>query len=254
LATADTKYGRVHSVGTIEHALSAISYFHREHGFTDPTRNPMVIGLMEGVRRDQIGRQPDVKVPMLAADLRRILKAYGRPTRPKDVRNIAGLLVHFCGGFRAQELVAITVDDVVFDGEILRVHVPTRGSAELSPVLIKPERNYSAAQALRQWLELTGIREGAIFRAVDRHANVKCGLSREAWGYIIKACCKRAGLDSRQFSAHSLRVGHIRQAQVNGVSDQAIRLQTGHASIQAIARFRDLMNADSGGSSGHLGL
>jgi hypothetical protein len=68
-----------------------------------------------------------------------------------------------------------------------------------------------AAQALRAWLQASGVREGAIFRRVTKTGRVLGPLPDKAVATIVKQRCALAGVEG-DFSAHSLRSGFITEA------------------------------------------
>jgi integrase len=108
--------------------------------------------------------------------------------------------------------------------------------------------------ALRKWLEVSGIRDGAIFRGLDRHGNLVSGrLSKRSVAVIIKRATDAAGLDATKVSGHSLRSGHVTQAVRSGVAEHVIRQQTGHrdsASLKFYIRRAKIFEENSADSLG----
>jgi integrase len=83
-------------------------------------------------------------------------------------------------------------------------------------------------RALRRWLQVSGITSGPIFRPVDRHGRLAAdALSGHAVARIVQRSCRAAGLDPKDFGAHSLRSGMATQAARSGVSERSIMAQTG---------------------------
>src|SRR5262249_33539571 len=150
-------------------------------------------------------------------------------------RNRALLLVGFAGAFRRSELVAIDAEHLTFDEENrLRILIPkskTNQTGEAEYKWISPGGDHCPVRALRAWLDVAGITSGAVFRGVNRHGNLGSRLSTDAVAYIVKGCAKRAGMDARQISAHSLRSGHVTQAILNDVALPMIQRQTGHRQV-----------------------
>lgn len=54
---------------------------------------------------------------------------------------------------------------------------------------------------------------------------------------IVKASALRAGLDSQDFSGHSLRVGLVTAAAHAGVPERIIADQTGHKDMNTLRRY-----------------
>jgi hypothetical protein len=91
---------------------------------------------------------------------------------------------------------------------------------------------------LTDWFDHVGIKEGPIFRPVDRHGHIADQrLSGEAVSITVKERAKAAGFDPAAYSGHSLRAGLATSAVIAGVSTLSIRRTTGHASDVMLARY-----------------
>jgi site-specific recombinase XerD len=236
LTTAKTPAGKDYSRATIARRVASIAYMHRERSAADPTKDPVIVGLMEGIRRDLAGRPTAAKSAVLTKHLRKGLKI--EPVKPAHFRNRALLHIGFAGAFRRSELVAIDVEQLHFDEENrLRVTLPkskTNQYGEPESVWILPAGAYCPVRALRAWLEVAGITCGAVFRSIDRHKNVKGRISEELVPYIVKRFARSARLDPEQFSGHSLRSGHVTQSLLNDVPLHTIQQPTRHRDINTL--------------------
>lgn len=91
-------------------------------------------------------------------------------------------------------------------------------------------------RALARWLDASDIKEGPLFRSVDRHGHLAdkwlhpCSVAR-----IVKRYAKKAGLDAAKFAGHALRAGFATTAAKKGKSLDAIMRQTLHRS-ERVAR------------------
>jgi integrase len=117
-------------------------------------------------------------------------------------------------------------------GRGIRLPLPYGSREETCPV-----------KAVRQWLDAAQIKEGPVFRPIDRHGNVGVRqrggrlclrLSTTSIAAIIKKVAALAGLDG-DFSGHSLRRGHITTADEAGVDLRDIMRQSRHKS-EVVAR------------------
>jgi integrase len=91
-------------------------------------------------------------------------------------------------------------------------------------------------RALRAWLDATGIKEGPIFRGVDRYGHVsKARLSDRSVARIVQRAASAAGLDPSRYGGHSLRSGFMTTAAEKGRPLEAIMRQTGHKT-ESVAR------------------
>jgi site-specific recombinase XerD len=221
-------------VSTIERALAAISRAHRMAGSASPRRDEGLRDVMKGIRR-RVGVAPTRKAPVMITDLQRIVSAL--PNGVKCIRDRAILVLGFAGAFRRSELVALDVHDLNFtndglevtlrisktdqEGQGAKVGVPYGGHPASCPV-----------RSIQAWLKASGIVEGPVFRAVDRHGNVASQrLSPKTVAIIVKRYAKSAGLDARQYSGHSLRAGLITSAVRAGKSEALVMRQSRHRSI-----------------------
>jgi site-specific recombinase XerD len=229
--------------GTITRRLTSITKAYQAAGFTDSpatTRHFVVGETLKGIRRT-IGTAQQGKAPLLSADIRRIITA--RREDLLGLRDAALVLVGFAGGFRRSELAGIIVYDLKFsaDGVVVTVRksktdqegagrevgLPFGSSTETCPV-----------RALPQWLDMAGIREGPVFRAVGRYGHVsRRGLHRDSIGKLLKRAAERAGLKVDELGGHSLRAGCVTQAAMNGVREFVIMRQTGHKTIATLRRY-----------------
>ena len=90
---------------------------------------------------------------------------------------------------------------------------------------------------LKEWLELAEISEGAIFRHIDRHGNIRKRLNPGSVARIVKQAAQRAGLDPALFAAHSLRAGLATAAAAAGVEERDIMAQGRWRSAMIARRY-----------------
>ena len=93
-------------------------------------------------------------------------------------------------------------------------------------------------KALDDWLAISGITDGPVFRPIDRHGRItQTRLSPEAVALVVKERARAAGLDPTRYAGHSLRAGLATSAAAAGVPVWKIRDQTGHASDAMLHRY-----------------
>jgi integrase len=118
------------------------------------------------------------------------------------VRDRALVLVGFGGAFRRSELVALDVGDLTFDparGVIVRVRRSKtdqlgEGADVAIPFGSQPE--VCPVRALEAWRAASGVEEGALFRAIDRHGRVGGRLDGRDVARTLKELASQAGLAS----------------------------------------------------------
>ena len=256
LTLAKTPHGRDYAASTIARRLASISHFHRLAGMTDPTQAEGVRTVMDGIRRSLATKPTGAKDALLSKHLRRGLRR--EPRKPSDFRNRALLLIGYAGAFRRSELAGIDVEHLHFDDEgRVRVTLPkskTNQNGELETIWILPGGELCPVKALRKWLEIAGITEGAVFVGIDRHGNRGARLSTDAICYQTKQAARRAGLDPGTIGAHSLRSGHVTQALLNEVALPTIQQQTRHRDVNTLLKYNRHIEPMRNNSSASLGL
>lgn len=225
---------------TIQRRIVAISQFHTGQHYSDPTKSPEVKECWRGIRRTK-GIAQIQKSPILVDHLKNILQLI--PNTLLGKRDRALLLVGFTSAFRRSEIVALNYEDLEFSregvivnlrksktdqmGEGRKVGLPYSRDPKQCPVI-----------ALKKWLEVAAIKEGAIFRGVNRHSQVLPGrLTDRQVANTVKKYCEQIGLDSTLFSGHSLRSGLATSAAIAGASERQIMAQTGHKNSAMVRRY-----------------
>ncbi|MEQ9151058.1 MAG: site-specific integrase [Parvibaculum sp.] len=225
----------------IELVLAAIGAAHRAAGLRSPRGDGRVHAVRQGIRRS-IGTKQAQKTPAIVEDLRAVLDALPDDNPRLALRDQALLLIGFIGlsALRARRpRRRAPHKDQRWTDRRARPH-QDGPEAKGRVVAIPPARHPALCPiaALEAWLSAAGIREGAVFRGVDRHGNVRPSrLSTQAVANVIKRSVERVGLDPRQFSGHSLRSGFITAAALAGKSEDIIRSHTGHKSVLQVREY-----------------
>lgn len=223
---------------TLARRIVGIGQTHTLQGWPDPSKSELVRAVMRGIRRAKGTAQ------------RRVEALYGQAladaTRSEHdataVRDRAVLLLGSATAFRRSELVALDVEDLAFVSQGLvvtqrrgktdpwaagrRIAVPTRPDA------------LCAVQAVRDWLTFAQIHQGPVFRRMTRSGAVlPQRLAPQSIALVVKKRAAAAGLNPIDVSGHSLRAGYVTNAITQGFSLLRIQRQTGHRSIEMLARY-----------------
>ena len=191
-----------HSLKTVRRRLSALTAYHRERGYCDPCSYSKVKHLIDTVSKT--AKKTIQQRPITKDILDKLLTICNSSIQ--GIRNKAILLLAWTSGARRSEIAAAQVEHLTGIGEDFLLHIPASnpGGDSLLNVPLKG----SAAQALRDWMAVASVKQGAIFRAVSRHGKISDNaLSPVDINRVVKNCCKTAGFDENQFCAHSLRLG-----------------------------------------------
>jgi site-specific recombinase XerD len=246
-----------HKYSTIRRRLTSISQAHAAQRLASPGKDPLVRGVLDGIKRE-IGFLQRGKTPLLTSDVLEMVDAL--PTDLKGLRDRALILIGFAGCFRRSELVKLTMDEVDFrsegvvflilgsktdqSGEGLKKAIPFGTGAESCPV-----------RALRTWLDAARIASGPLFRRVDRHGNLgDAPLSSQSVALVVKAAAMAAGLDPRRYAGHSLRSGLATQAAISGASERSIMAQGAWHSEKMARRYIRDATLFRDNAAGRVGL
>ena len=155
-----------------------------------------------------------------------------------DIRDKALLLFAWAsGGRRREEVTMADIKDLQMtsEGDFI-YNLPkskTDQEAKGYPVPIKGK----GAQALKDWLRVSEVNEGPIFRSISKSGAIRGGLSPIDVHRIVRRRLKIAGYDEKQFGAHSLRSGFVTEGGRQGKSLGDIMAMTGHKSVNTAMRY-----------------
>lgn len=223
---------------TLSRRLVAIGHAHADCGLPSPTDSVLVRATLRGVRRT-CSRPIRQVAPLQKADLQKVVRGL---SGLDGLRDTALLLLGFAGAFRRSELVSLNVDDVAFSdaGMVVRIKRSKTDQEGQGRVVAIPRvrGRCCPTKKLEEWLKLSVITAGPIFRRFNRYGQLQAArLSAQSVALIIKHRADALGLDSTQFSGHSLRAGFATNAANKGVSSARIRGQTGHKSDAMVQRY-----------------
>jgi integrase len=235
-----TDLAATHKPGTLTRRLSAIKVTHDGAGLESPTTGVRVLQVMAGIRRNK-GTMQSAKTPVTVEDLRGMITR--SPQTLVGARDRVLLLVGFSGAFRRSELVSLDRESVQFAREGLivtlrRSKTDQDGTGRKSGIPHGQNSDTCPVRSLQQWIELSKITTGPLFRPINRHGNLSTKrLSASAVASIVKKYAKAVGLDARDFAGHSLRSGLATAAAAAGASERAIMNQTRHHSLVMVRRY-----------------
>jgi len=253
-----TELAREFKASTIKRRLSTIARVHKENGFeASLVYNQKVRRTLKGIH-NKIGSNQAGKKPLLAEDIKAMVKDLNDTL--KDSRDRAILLIGFAGTFRRSELSGLNVEDLNFvtDGVIITLRkskTDQEGQGIKKGILCGENPKTCPVLALKNWLEISGLESGAVFRSFDIHGNLNENrLSDRGVALIVKRYAKKIGKDEKDFAGHSLRSGSVTQGAINGVNDRALMNQGGWRSRSMVDRYVKDANIFRNNLSGALGL
>ena len=227
------------AASTLNRRLAAIQYAHQAAGHATPTAHKGVTAALKGIRRAK-GTAPSKKKAATADIVKEMVRYCPHTLTGK--RDRALLLLGFAGAFRRAELVALTVADLTFEADGLRVIIRKSKTDQeaAGQVVAIPHGSllFCPVAALKQWLAVAGIEAGAVFRAVGKGSRVgQAALSDKSVANRVKHYAGQVGLDAADFAAHSLRAGFVTSAAEAGASIFKMAEVSRHRSTDVLAGY-----------------
>ena len=231
-------------ISTLRRRLVSIGVVHKLKGHYLDTKHPVIIENLMGIKRKK-GSIQTGKKPILINHLKQIINVIDEKKieKIKKLRNRTLILIGFGGGFRRTELISIDYEDIDFVEEGVKINLRRSKTDQFGEGLIKglpyfSNEKYCPVTSLKNWLTLSKIRTGPIFRRFNKGSKLSNRrLTDQSVVLIIKDCLKLAGIENQNFSGHSLRSGFATVAAESGADERSIMAMTGHKTTQMVRRY-----------------
>jgi len=231
-------------MSTLKRRLVSIGVIHKLKGHYLDTKHPTIIENIMGIKRRK-GSIQKGKKPLLINNLRLLINAIDQQKKEeiKKSRDRSIILIGFSGGFRRNEIVSLDYDDLDFVQEGLKVNLKRsktdqfgEGSIKGLPYFDNPQ--FCPVKSLQKWLEISNIKSGPLFRRFTKGSNLSENrLTDQTVALLIKKYLQLAGIDSNNYSGHSLRSGFATSAAESGAEERSIMAMTGHKSTEMVRRY-----------------
>lgn len=215
---------------TLSRRLTALKQWHLCQGFPDPTSHPTVRKTLAGIMNVH-GIPKNKALALTAEQLAQIVKILSDSDLLINYRDNALLQIGFFGAFRRSELVNIKVEHIKEVREGIEILIPRSKTDQAGEGKICAipygKGKMCPITALTLWLNKSKIKDGAVFRKIDKNQKVGIrSLVEESVTFILRrATAKLNNLNTKAFSSHSLRRGFATTASRNGASLPAIMRQ-----------------------------
>ena len=238
LSTKDAK------MSTLKRRLVSIGVIHKLKGHYLDTKHPAIIENIMGIKRRK-GSFQKAKKPILINSLKRIINVIDEQKKEeiKKLRDRSIILIGFSGGFRRNEIVSLDYDDLDFVPEGLKLSIKRSKTDQFGQGFTKALPYFDSSQycpvvSLKKLLDLSKIRSGPVFRRFSKGSKLSENrLTDQTVALLIKEYLNLAGIDSQNFSGHSLRSGFATSAAESGVEERNIMAMTGHKSTEMVRRY-----------------
>ena len=231
-------------ISTIKRRLVSISVIHKLKGYYLDTKHPLIIENLMGIKRRK-GSNQKGKKPLLINILKKIINVIDEQKREKIkiLRDRSLILIGFSGGFRRNEIVSLDYEDLDFVSEGLKINIKRSKTDQFGEGSVKgipyfDNSQYCPVVSIKNWIEFSKINSGPLFRRFSKGSNLSENrLTDQTVALLIKEYLNLAGIDSKNFSGHSLRSGFATSAAEAGVEERTIMAMTGHKSTEMVRRY-----------------
>ena len=238
LSTKDVK------MSTLKRRLVSIGVIHKLKGHYLDTKHPIIIENIMGIKRRK-GSVQKGKKPLLINDLKLLINAINevKEEEIKKFRDRSIILIGFSGGFRRNEIVSLDYDDLDFVSEGLKINLKRSKTDQFGAGLIKglpyfDNPQYCPVLSLQKWINISKINAGPLFRRFSKGSKLTDKrLTDQTVAHLIKKYLKLSGIESKNYSGHSLRSGFATSAAESGAEERSIMAMTGHKSTEMVRRY-----------------
>jgi site-specific recombinase XerD len=239
-----THLSKQSKISTLKRRLVSISMVHKFKGHYLDTKHPIIVENLMGIRRVK-GSIQNGKKPLLIKYLKSIINVINEQEKEeiKKLRDKTIILIGFGGGFRRTELMSIDYEDLEFVPEGLKITIKKSKTDQFGEGMIKglpyfTNKIYCPVTNLKQWLEISKIKSGPIFRRFSKGLSLSDKrLTDQSVVLLLKYYLRLAGIENKNFSGHSLRSGFATVAAESGADERSIMAMTGHKTTQMVRRY-----------------
>jgi len=231
-------------MSTLKRRLVSIGVIHKLKGHYLDTKHPSIIENIMGIKRRK-GSIQKGKKPLLINSLKKVIDVIDKEKNKeiKKLRDRSIILIGFSGGFRRNEIVSLNYEDLDFVEEGLKINLRKSKTDQFGEGSVKglpyfENSKYCPVDSIRKWIEISKINSGSLFRRFTKGSKLsKNRLTDQTVALIIKDYLTLAGIESRNYSGHSLRSGFATSAAESGAEERSIMAMTGHKSTEMVRRY-----------------
>ena len=231
-------------MSTLKRRLVSIGVIHKLKGYYLDTKHPSIIENILGIKRRK-GSIQKGKKPILISDLKMIIDVIDQQNKEelKKFRDRSIILIGFSGGFRRNEIVSLDYDDLDFVTEGLKINIKKSKTDQFGEGSIKAlpyfdNSQYCPVVSVKHLLDISKISSGPVFRRFVKGSKLSGHrLTDQTVALLIKEYLNLAGVDSSNYSGHSLRSGFATSAAESGAEERSIMAMTGHKSTEMVRRY-----------------
>ena len=231
-------------MSTLKRRLASIGVIHKLKGHYLDTKHPLIVENILGIKRRK-GSVQKAKKPILINHLKQIINVIDHQKKGeiKKYRDRSIILIGFSGGFRRNEIVSLDYDDLDFVPEGIKINLRSSKTDQFGEGFTKALPYFDSSQycpvvSLKKWIEISKINSGPVFRRFVKGSKLSENrLTDQTVALLIKEYVNLTGIDSKNYSGHSLRSGFATSAAESGAEERSIMAMTGHKSTEMVRRY-----------------
>jgi integrase len=252
------EYAEILSLSTLRQRLAALAQWHISQGFPDPTKAPQVRQMLKGIRAVHPAQQKQA-APLQLRHLQKVvawldnkaaeaIEAGDYQSLMRYRRDSALLLIGFWRGFRSDELARLRVETTQAEAGVgITFYLPYsktdrdyQGSTFYTPAL----KQLCPVEAYINWITVSGIVDGPIFRKLDRWGNLSdSGFRASSLTPLLRRILEAAGIPAAAYSSHSMRRGFATWASTNGWDIKGLMTYVGWRDMKSALKYVDASNS-----------
>ncbi|MBS3997162.1 MAG: tyrosine-type recombinase/integrase [Hydrogenophaga sp.] len=247
------------AINTLRQRLAALSRWHTDQGFPDPTKSALVRQVLKGIR--SVHSVPEERArPLELAVLQQVdqwldtainhaQQSGDRAALLRHMRDRSLMLLGFWRGFRSDELVNLRVENIeVTPGQGMTCYLGRskgdrqhQGRVFRCPALSR----LCPVAAFNAWIDLAGLTEGPVFRKIDRWGHVADeSLHANSLIPLLRSLFAESGVESpEEYSSHSMRRGFAGWARASGWDIKELMEYVGWKDVKSAMRYLDASNS-----------
>jgi len=231
-------------MSTLKRRLVSIGVIHKLKGHYLDTKHPSIVENIMGIKRRK-GSIQKGKKPILINSLKQLINVIDKEKNEeiKKLRDRSIILIGFSGGFRRNEIVSLDYEDLDFVQEGLKISLKRSKTDQFGEGSVKglpyfENTQYCPVLSILKWIEISKINTGPLFRRFTKGPKLSDNrLTDQTVALLIKYYLKIAGIESKNYSGHSLRSGFATSAAESGADERSIMTMTGHKSTEMVRRY-----------------
>ena len=247
------------AINTLRQRLAALSRWHTDQGFPDPTKSSLVRQVLKGIRSvhtvaEKRARPLELNVvhqidQWLDAAINNAQRSGDRLALLRHTRNRSLMLLGFWRGFRSDELVNLRVENIeITPGEGLACYLGrSKGDRQMQGRVYKCPAlsRLCPVTAFNAWISVAGLNVGPVFRKIDRWGHIGDeSLHANSLIPLLRGLFTEAGVTApEEYSSHSMRRGFAGWARASGWDIKDLMEYVGWKDVKSAMRYLDASGA-----------